>query len=71
MFPIHSHLTRLVIHPFFGEQAMLNDCFEMIPRLGHAQPIEQPGIVNERMLRFLLHDPYRTPLVDDEESLIR
>jgi pimeloyl-ACP methyl ester carboxylesterase len=118
LFPIHSHLTRLVIQPFFGERVVLNDCFarqcllgvehfggwmnvpiptvfpddalrrldaptlllvgeheifyepqkalkrarrllpyleaEMLPHAGHALSIEQPHIVNERMLQFLL-----------------
>jgi pimeloyl-ACP methyl ester carboxylesterase len=27
LLPIHSHLTRLAIQPFFGERVVLNDCF--------------------------------------------
>lgn len=118
LFPIHSHLSRLVIQPFFGERVVVNDCFarqcllgvehfggwtnvpipivfsdddfrrlgaptlllvgeheifyqpqaalerarrllphleaELLPHAGHALSMEQPRIVNGRMLRFLL-----------------
>jgi pimeloyl-ACP methyl ester carboxylesterase len=118
VFPIHSHLSHLVIQPFFGERVALNACFErqcllgiehfegwmnvpiptvfadddlrglnaptlllvgeheifyqpqaalecaqrllphleaeMLPHAGHALSIEQPAIVNGRLLQFLL-----------------